>query len=242
MLLIGLRRGNGMLKIKHLSKVFNGKHLKVLDDISFQVGPSEIVIVTGPSGCGKTTLLRIISGNITHFEGAINTSFSKTGFVFQEDRLLEWKTVFENVCLVAQDGNKERAMELLREVGLGGFESYHPKDLSGGMRQRCAIARALFYGSDILLLDEPFRSLDHKLRQEMLKLVNEIKTEEKTAVLFVTHDIDEALKLADKIIVLTKRPARVAGVFTISTDTKRRNLDSCTFQKLKEKIISLLEE
>ncbi len=231
-----------MLEINTFSKIYSEKELRVLDHISLQVHPSEIVVLTGPSGCGKTTLLHAVSGNIRHFEGTIKTTFNKIGFVFQEDRLLEWKTVLENVTLVAQEGKRDRAMELLHEVGLEGFENYYPRDLSGGMRQRCAIARALFYGSDILLLDEPFRSLDHKLSREMLKLIHKIRTEEKTAVLFVTHDIDEAVLLADRIIVLTKQPAKITAQLQILTNVEKRNPDSRKSLRYKEQIISLLEE
>lgn len=230
-----------MLEIQHLSKTFKEKKLNAIDDISFKIAPSEIVMITGPSGCGKTTILNIISGNVTDYEGSFRGAFKKIGYVFQEDRLLEWKTVYENIKLVAPEGREDHAMRIIQEVGLQGFESFYPKDLSGGMRHRCAIARALYYGSDILLLDEPFKSLDSKLRREMLELVHKIRKKEKTAVLFVTHDLDEALKLADRILVLSKRPSRIAEEITIPTEFENRELGSSEFYRLKNKIVKQLE-
>lgn len=230
-----------MLKVKNVSKTYPKTKLNVISGMSFVVNPSEIVMITGPSGCGKTTLLNIISGSMTGYDGNINGSFKKIGYVFQEDRLLEWKTVFQNIRLVAPKEDENRAMRIIAAVGLKGFESYYPKDLSGGMRQRCSIARALYYGADMLLLDEPFKSLDSKLRRELLELVNKIRNQEKTSVLFVTHDLEEALKIGDRILILTKRPARIAKEIKISQRFEQRNLDSLHFYTLRKKILKHLE-
>ena len=231
-----------MIKIKNISKVYGRQRLKALDDVSFDVAPSEIVMITGPSGCGKTTLLNIIAGSLKQTGGEIISQSKKTGYVFQEDRLLPWKTVFENVKIVNPEKPDSEAVSIIEEVGLKGFESYYPSDLSGGMRHRCAIARALFYGSDMLLLDEPFKSLDLKLRKEMLNLVNRIRNLENTAVIFVTHDLDEALMLGDRILTLSKRPAGITERFKVSTPFEERRRGSAEYRELKEKIITLLEK
>jgi NitT/TauT family transport system ATP-binding protein len=230
-----------MLELKGISKTYESRDLKAVEQISFRIRPSEIVMLTGPSGCGKTTLLNIISGNMDEYEGRVEGRYERIGYVFQEDRLLEWKTVLENIRLVAPEKSESHALKLTREVGLEGFEHYYPADLSGGMRHRCAIARALYYGSDILLMDEPFKSLDRKLRQEMLKLVHKIRRFEKTAVLFVTHDIEEALKLGDRVLILTKRPSRIAEELVLDEDFEKRDPDSPVYRELKEIIIKQLE-
>ena len=182
------------MKVSNLSKTFGD--LASLDHLDFSVEPGEIVALIGPSGCGKSTLLNIISG-----------------YVFQESRLLPWRTVFDNIRL-AREENTPGAAQAVREwidaVGLGGFEDYYPAQLSGGMAKRCAIARAFYHKSDLLLMDEPFQGLDYGIRMEMLNMLLSIWKKQRQGILFVTHEIDEALTVATRILVLSARPARVA--------------------------------
>lgn len=231
-----------MLKIKHLNKTYPDQSLLVLNDISFTVHDNEIVMIIGPSGCGKSTLLNIISKNDENYLGLVEFTDNKLGYVFQEDRLLPWKTVEQNVRLVNPEGSKEEVDKILNDVDILPFKHYFPKNLSGGMKQRCSIARALYYGSDLLLLDEPFKSLDHSLRNEMLKLIAKINRNTNISILYVTHDIDEALMLADRIIVLSKRPAIIADDFRILENPMERNIEEKKFVELKKRIIKKLEE
>ncbi|MGD6731381.1 MAG: ABC transporter ATP-binding protein [Pleomorphochaeta sp.] len=230
-----------MLKVKNLKKVYQEHSLLAIKDLSFTVHDSEIVMIIGPSGCGKSTLLNIISNNDNYYLGEVIFDKSKIGYVFQEDRLLPWKTVEENVRLVNMEGEREAALKILDAVDILPFKDYLPKNLSGGMRQRCSIARALYYGSDLLLLDEPFKSLDHLLRNEMLKLIAKINQDTNISILYVTHDIDEALLLADRIFVLSKRPSIIADDFRIIEHPMKRNLESPKFVDLKNRIINTLE-
>lgn len=231
-----------MLIIKNIQKIYKEQSLIAIKDISFTVHGNEIVIIIGPSGCGKSTLLNIISQNDDDYSGVVEYTEERLGYVFQEDRLLPWKTVAENVRLVDLNGSIEKVNKILDDVDMLQFKDYLPKNLSGGMRQRCSIARALYYGSDLLLLDEPFKSLDHYLRNEMLKLVAKINRETDISILYVTHDIDEALMLADRIIVLSKRPSVILDDFRIFENPMERNIEDNKFINLKKRIIKTLEE
>ena len=191
-----------LLKIENLTKKFGS--LSIIEDLNLEINKNEIVAIIGPSGCGKSTLLNIISGLIRKFEGKIHTSKPTIGYVFQEDRLLPWLNVFENVKVVNDNSKDEDVLKIIEEVGLKNFENAYPNTLSGGMRQRCAIARGFNYDCDLLLMDEPFKSLDYNLRIEMLStLINLWKTSKKS-ILFITHEIDEAITVASRIIVLKK--------------------------------------
>jgi NitT/TauT family transport system ATP-binding protein len=213
-----------------------------IKEISFTVHDNEIVMIIGPSGCGKSTLLNIISNNDEDYSGTVQFDKDRIGYVFQEDRLLPWKTVEQNVRIVNLEGDKDNVDKILNDVDILPFKDYLPKNLSGGMRQRCSIARALYYGSDLLLLDEPFKSLDHLLRNEMLKLVAKINRDTNISILYVTHDIDEALLLADRILVLSKRPSVIVDDFRILENPMERDLEDTKFIELKKRIIQTLEE
>jgi NitT/TauT family transport system ATP-binding protein len=202
-----------ILTIRSLSAVFpdNNGGLRALEDISFDVHPREFVCVLGPSGSGKTTLLRILAGLISPTSGSFMFGHGEqpsTGMVFQQANLMPWRTVIENIKLplevrqVDEESARLKAQEMIELVGLQGFEDSLPRDLSGGMAQRVAIARALIHDPDLLLLDEPFGSLDAITRERMWKL------RQKT-VIMVTHSINESLFLADRVLVLTQRPGRV---------------------------------
>ena len=199
------------MKVSNLSKTFGD--LASLDHLDFSVEPGEIVALIGPSGCGKSTLLNIISGLVQPDKGSVSGVPDRVGYVFQESRLLPWRTVFDNIRL-AREENTPGAAQAVREwidaVGLGGFEDYYPAQLSGGMAKRCAIALAFHHKSDLLLMDEPFQGLDYGIRMEMLNMLLSIWKKQRQGILFVTHEIDEALTVATRILVLSARPARVA--------------------------------
>jgi NitT/TauT family transport system ATP-binding protein len=208
------------LEIRSLGKTFG--ELQVLQAINLSVGRGEFISVVGPSGCGKTTFLRIIAGLEAASSGevlldgrAVRGPGGDRGFVFQADSLLPWRTVFANAIIGREVAGKvgpaerKRTMELLKLVGLEGFENYHPRQLSGGMRQRVNLARALAIDPEILLMDEPFSSLDAQTREIMQTELMRIWEEGRKTVLFVTHQIDEAVFLSDRVLVFARRPGRL---------------------------------
>ena len=208
------------LQISHLGKSFGG--LRALQDISVVVERGEFIAVVGPSGCGKTTFLRIVaglepasSGDVRLDGRAISGPGVDRGFVFQTDNLLPWRTVFANAIIGREvagrvgPAERQRTQELLKLVGLDGFENYHPRQLSGGMRQRVNLARALAIDPQILLMDEPFSSLDAQTREIMQTELMRIWEAGRKTVLFVTHQIDEAVFLADRVLVFARRPGRL---------------------------------
>jgi NitT/TauT family transport system ATP-binding protein len=213
-----------ILVVKGLSAVFpNGNGgLKALEQLSFSVFPQQFVCVLGPSGSGKSTLLRILAGLLEPTQGEISYSGEKllgprqgVGFVFQKANLMPWRTVLENIVLplelhrVSQAQARQRASEMVDLVGLQGFENTLPGDLSGGMAQRVAIARSLVHDPDILLLDEPFGALDALTRERMGAELLRIWESNHKTVIMVTHSIQEALFLADRVLVLSPRPGRL---------------------------------
>ena len=208
------------LQISHLGKSFG--ELRALQDINLVVERGEFIAVVGPSGCGKTTFLRIVAGLEPASAGEVKLDSRPVsgpgldrGFVFQTDNLLPWRTVFANAIIgrevAGQVGpaERQRTMELLKLVGLEGFESYHPRQLSGGMRQRVNLARALAIDPEIHLMDEPFSSLDAQTREIMQTELMRIWEAGRKTVLFVTHQIDEAVFLADRVFVFARRPGRL---------------------------------
>jgi NitT/TauT family transport system ATP-binding protein len=198
--------------------------LEALDDVSFEVGRGEFVCVVGPSGCGKSTLLRVLSGLLLPTGGQVylrgeplNGPCRDVGIVFQKANLMPWRTTLQNITLPLEIQGmnaalaRQRAAELIRLVGLEGFDQNYPHELSGGMAHRVAIARALIHDPEILLLDEPFGSLDALTRERMnLELLRIWQARRKTVVM-VTHNIQEAVFLADRVIVMTVRPGRVTA-------------------------------
>lgn len=227
-----------MLEIRNLSKDYQG--LPVLRNLNIEVKEQEIVAIVGPSGCGKSTLLNLIAGTVKGFEGTIENHAEKTGYVFQEDRILPWLNVYDNIRIVRQREDGERIHSLIKKMHLDGFESYYPEQLSGGMRQRCGIARAFYFGSELLLMDEPFKSLDVNLRMEMLGYLLELWEEEKTAIVFVTHDIEEALMTADRILVMKNRPAEVVKEVFLPERHGIRRMDTEEMMKLKADLVRLI--
>lgn len=240
-----------VLTLNNVRKTFreDGKTLEVLGGITLEIG-EEFISVLGPSGCGKTTLLRLIAGLEKADGGEIifHTEDKRIGFVFQSPTLLPWLTVLDNVALplVSQGARwreaREKARKFLSLVGLLPFEDFYPRELSGGMRQRVNIARALVVEPTLLLMDEPFSQLDpltaESLRTEVLDLwlygVTTVR-----AIMMVTHNVDEAILMSDRIVVLTPRPARVAGLITVDIP-RPRDRRSPQFQQLEDKIYELI--
>jgi NitT/TauT family transport system ATP-binding protein len=217
--------------ISNVRKVFAASELMsrsaepvvALDDASFTFEKGELVSLLGPSGCGKTTLLRIVAGLISKTSGSVTISGREVtephgdyGFVFQSPSLMPWRSVIDNVLFTMEilkrndRAARERATSLLELVGLSGFFDARPHQLSGGMQQRVALCRALIHQPQLLLMDEPFGALDELTRLEMNDLLLRIRHETGASVLFVTHSITEAIYLADKVVVFSRRPARVA--------------------------------
>ena len=191
--------------------------LRALQGVSFSVNPQEFVCILGPSGSGKSTLLRVLAGVLKPTRGSVNFSggIPRIGFVFQQSNLMPWRTVLDNITLplelegLSRESAYPRAQELIDLVGLQGFEHTWPRDLSGGMAQRVAIARALVHDPDILLLDEPFGSLDALTRDRMGSELLHIWQRRQKTVLMVTHSISEALYLSDHVLVLSQRPGSI---------------------------------
>jgi ABC-type nitrate/sulfonate/bicarbonate transport system ATPase subunit len=218
--------------VSHLSKQFrdpSGKTLTVLDDVSFSLDTGEIVALLGPSGCGKSTLLNIIAGLQAASGGAVTVagrevttrSGPNLGYVFQEDRLLPWRTALRNVTFSLEAGRTRRAERIARAqealglMSLGAFARAYPHQLSGGMRARVALARSLVLDPTILLMDEPFGRLDAQTRAQMHAELLRLHALLGMSIVFVTHDVDEAVVLADRVIVLAPRPGRIRAIVPI---------------------------
>lgn len=247
------------LSVSGIGKTFHRRRgsLRVLEDISFEIRAGEFFVIVGPSGCGKTTFLRIVQGLDKPSTGEILLSGKPLsgpgpdrGFVFQLDSLFPWRTVLQNVTFGPELKRKPRAeyephaRDIIALVGLKGFEGHYPHELSGGMRQRVNLARAFAVDPDILLMDEPFASLDALTRETMQQELLRIVAETAKTVLFITHQIEEAVLLADRIAVLSARPGRLMR--TIAVDLPRpRSLGvkrTPRFQALVEQVWSLIAE
>ena len=205
------------LIINGISKSF--KEVKVFNRFSLSFPKGKTTCVLGPSGCGKTTLLRIIAGIIRPDKGNLDDFQNKTfSFVFQEDRLLPWLTAAENIGLVlknklSKDTINDAIDEHLKLVKMQDYAHYYPHQLSGGMRQRISFARAFSFPSDVILLDEPFKGLDHLLKQQLMENVRAILSDDPRTVIYVTHDPDEAAIFGNKIFLLSDKPVKVIGEF-----------------------------
>lgn len=228
-----------MVEIENISVCF-GTH-KVLKGINMEIGEEEIVALLGPSGCGKTTLMKIIAGIQKPDSGRVKGVENSISYVFQDDRLLPWRTVWENIRLVRDKEDTQEIQRLINQVGLKGFEKHYPKQLSGGMKKRCGIARAFYKENSILLMDEPFQGLDYFLRLDMQTTLLEVWKRQKQSILLITHEIDEALALADRILIIGGKPATIGKEYRITEVGKEKRGDS-RMSELREKIIMDLEE
>lgn len=231
------------VQFERVSKSFRGRsgELQAVQDVSLAIAPGEFVSLLGPSGCGKSTILTMLAGLMPPTSGSVTIDgepvrgpIDELGIVFQRDVLLEWRTVLDNVMLPIQVKrlNRQeyapRAQELLELVGLQAFAKSYPHELSGGMRQRVAICRALIHSPRLLLMDEPFAALDALTREQLGADLLRIHSRYKPTVLFITHSIDEAVLLSDRVLLLSPRPARVVQEFKVdlawprSTATRRQ--------------------
>lgn len=224
------------LEVENLSKVYASEDgpVRALDRISLRQARGEFVSIVGPSGCGKSTLLMIAAGLAPSSEGrvlveskVVNAARTDLGIVFQNHVLLEWRTALGNVMLQALARKmdlkvaEQRARDLLAAVGLEGFEDKYPRSLSGGMKQRVSICRALIHEPPQLLMDEPFGALDSLTRDQLVLDLQRICSERSTAVLFVTHSIAEAVFLSDRVVVMTPRPGKIDRVIDINLPRPR---------------------
>ena len=233
---------NVLISCKKIRKVFPQDEgmLVVLDGISFDVEEGSFTTLLGPSGCGKSTLLNILRGLDSVSDGEIEMTCSgiddiTMSYVFQTDRLLPWKTIIENITFVhnskeSKNDIKEKAMSYLELVGLTEFANHFPHQLSGGMRQRVGIARALSVEPDILLMDEPFSHLDEITAKKMRGDLVDIWQKAKVTILFVTHDLSEATLLSDRVIFLTQKPANVHRITKIDMERPRSESDPAFFK------------
>lgn len=231
---------NELLKIKDLSKNYHTKKDETLavDNFSFDLKNGEFVAIVGPSGCGKSTILNILAGLDTKSSGEIILSDNtKMGYMLQQDALFNWKTVLEN-CLLGLEinknltkENKDYVLDLLNTYGLKDFINSYPNTLSGGMRQRVALIRTLATKPDLLLMDEPYSALDYQTRLSVSDDVYQIIKKEKKSAIMVTHDIAEAISMADKIIILSKRPSKIKKVIDIKLTDKSTPINN---RKAKE--------
>ncbi len=239
-----------MLRIEHIGKQF-GPQVVALHDVSLQVAPGEIVALVGASGCGKSTLLRIAAGLETPGTGRVLIDGAPVagphpavGVIFQEPRLLPWLTVRQNVEFGLADlpttERAERSAAALARVGLAEFAGAWPRQLSGGMAQRAAIARALVTRPALLLLDEPFSALDPFTKMDLQNHLLDIWADDRPTLVLVTHDLEEALVLADRVVVLRSRPGRVHCTFAVDLPRPRRRT-APDFQAQKQRLLEALD-
>lgn len=250
------------IKIKNLNMVYTGLEdddgtgLGVLSNVNLEVQGNEFVSILGPSGCGKSTLLKLLAGLEQDYEGDIllgndNPKYKRIPvcYMLQKDCLMPWRSMLSNVLLPIEikKGDLKRAKEeirpLISEFGLAGFEYYKPRQLSGGMRQRAALLRTYLMDGEIMLLDEPFGALDEITRMQMQDWLTSVWEKHKKTVLFVTHDIDEAIYLSDRVLVMSERPGTVNGEIQIDFERprKREMILTSQFSEYKKNILKLLK-
>ena len=244
-----LSKNNIILNIDNVSHHYlepNGQRFNTLTDATCHVHRGEFISFIGPSGCGKSTILRIIADLIKPSKGTVEKHFSTPGFVFQNFALFPWLTVYENIEFgltmrgVPQAERTKIVTEKIHDVGLVGFEHKHPKELSGGMRQRVGIARALAINPDILLMDEPFSSLDAFTADKLKTDIMAIWKKYGMSIIMVTHLINDAIEMSDRIAVFSARPGTIKKTLTVNL-TKPVNSRSPEFYELADKLASLIE-
>ena len=248
-----------MISLQRISKTFNarnGSQVQAINEISLEVSEGEFVCLVGPSGCGKTTLLEIMaglekpsSGLVRHGRLTLNGEFGWAGYMSQADTLLPWRTVLENAAIgleirgVPKEQRRCQVAGLVERVGLGGFEDKYPGELSGGMKKRLGLIRMLAYEPEVLLLDEPFAALDAQTREKLQADLLDFWRDFKRTVIFVTHDLVEAITLSDRIFLLSKRPAVIQGEYRVDLPRPRLSQEiqfSPEFQDLHRRLRSEL--
>jgi NitT/TauT family transport system ATP-binding protein len=248
-----------MIEIEGVSKEFaqGERRVLALADIDLNIAEREFVAILGPSGCGKSTLLNIVAGfdhptrgTVRVAGGTVAAPSPNRAVVFQEPALFPWLTVMDNVVFGPKiqrqpaAAYRSRAVQIIEQVGLGGFESSYPAELSGGMRQRVGIARVLIMQPQVLLMDEPFGSLDAQTRMSMQELLLEVWERHHQTVLFITHDIEEALLLADRVCVMTARPGRIKRSIEVRIPRPRviEVTTSPDFNALRREVLALIRQ
>ncbi|NLY75410.1 MAG: ABC transporter ATP-binding protein [Firmicutes bacterium] len=230
-----------MFKVDRIAKSYG--ELKVFQDLSLDFPTGAITAILGPSGCGKTTILKILAGIVKPDQGTVYST-SEVGFLFQEPRLLPWLDVYGNMALVLEDKVPAAALDgrikyYLQAVGLADYLRFFPRQLSGGMKQRVAMARAFSYPAELLLMDEPFKSLDLKTRYQLVSDFLGLWRQNPNTAVVVTHDVKEALRLGDRILVLSEKPARLMESFDNELPFESRMAGTEAFS-LEQKITGLL--
>ncbi|OAA83642.1 Taurine import ATP-binding protein TauB [Clostridium ljungdahlii] len=239
------KQDDSIIKVKNVSRSFEEN--LILKDISINLKKGEFVSILGPSGCGKSTLFNIITGIIKEDSGEVSVK-GDLGYMQQKDLLLPWKTVMENVVLPLdiRGSNKresrERAVKYIEIVGLKGYEKKYPYELSGGMRQRASFLRTFLSSEEIMLLDEPFGALDSITRGKMQRWILDMKQELKRSILFVTHDIEEAILLSDRIYVLSSKPGMIKKEINVDfeSENKKNRIFSEKLLEMKADILKFL--
>jgi len=249
---------SGQIAIDDVSKVYavRGGTVEAVRRLTLTINAGEFVSLVGASGCGKSTLLTMVAGLVPASRGqiridnlAVTRPQTDIGFVFQDPVLLDWRRALDNVMLSVEGRNlpladyRERGLRLLQSVGLAGFENRYPYELSGGMRQRVSICRALIHDPPVLLMDEPFGALDALTREQLMLDLLRVWQERRKTVLFVTHSISEAVFLSDRVVVLTQRPARIQETITIDLPRPRglKVRQSLEFVRYTERILDIFQ-
>jgi NitT/TauT family transport system ATP-binding protein len=232
------RRSGAIISLKDAGKEFSarGSTLRALQPLTLDIGPQEFVAIVGPSGCGKSTILNLIAGLLRPSEGSVKYDGTevtrpnvRVGYMTQKDTLLPWRNVRDNVGLAlelrirstAREEAAARVAQMIDLVGLGGFERHYPAELSGGMRKRAALARTLIYEPETLLMDEPFGALDAQLRLLLMDQLQRLTQSRRITVVFVTHDLAEAIALADRVVIMSARPGRIRRIREIALPRPR---------------------
>ena len=241
-----------MLSVSSLSKRFGD--LSIFENFNLELPARGFTVLIGPSGCGKSTLFNVLTGVVTRDGGkvswcgkAVEYLKDTSAYMQQKDLLLPWFTLMDNALLPAMIAGEniteaaKKAQSLFRQLGLEGFESYLPGEISGGMRQRCALVRTLMFERELVFLDEPLSALDAITRRSLQSLLLMLQVEFEKSILMITHDIEEALRLADEVLVLSGRPMRVLDRFPLQ-GPKLRRLDDPQLIRIKEYVLNLLQE
>jgi len=241
---------NTLIEVQNLTHTYN-QSLKVIDDLTFSINKNDFLTLVGPSGCGKSTFFKIITQLIKNYEGKITikgqdlTDFKEPlGYMPQKDLLLPWRTLFDNVKLplelLKKEVNEDELNSIIKTFGLIEFKDHYPHQLSGGMKQRTALLRTFLMGNDIVLLDEPFAALDYLTKRKLQYWFVDVFKKMNKTVIFITHDIEEAIILSNRVIVLSSLPAKILKEFKISENIDKTDPLDKEMLQIKQEIISLI--